>query len=167
MDCWFVQECCFKTHIHKRRNCTLWFWRIWISQVRLSVKNKATGTPHGSVLYTFFIGIGVFQYQCWYYIYIYVGLSSLLVSTDRAMREPRYVERATELAPRFFVYVAICLILTAIGSRWHYFLINMKYVNVAQQKCLRAQQFFIANNHHNWDYQVLSYGFANKELMLN
>ncbi|MCI6369985.1 MAG: hypothetical protein MR819_03115 [Prevotella sp.] len=32
--------------------------------------------------------------------YIGVGLSALLVSTGRAMREPRYVERVTGLAPR-------------------------------------------------------------------
>ena len=32
--------------------------------------------------------------------YIGVGLSALLVSTGRAMRDPRYVERVTGLAPR-------------------------------------------------------------------
>ena len=39
------------------------------------------------------------------YIYTGVGLSALLVSTCRAMREPQFVKRATELAPRF----SICL----------------------------------------------------------
>lgn len=33
------------------------------------------------------------------------GAYALLVSTDRAMRRPRYVERVTGLAPRFFMYV--------------------------------------------------------------
>ena len=32
-----------------------------------------------------------------------MGLSALLVSTCRAMREPQFVERVTEVAPRFFV----------------------------------------------------------------
>ena len=35
-------------------------------------------------------------------IYIGVGLSALLVSTCRAMREPQFVERATGLTPRLF-----------------------------------------------------------------
>ena len=39
-----------------------------------------------------------------FYTYTYVGLSALLVSTYRAMRRPSCVERATGLAPRFFVY---------------------------------------------------------------
>ena len=39
------------------------------------------------------------------YIYIGVGLSALLVSADRAMREPRYVERAADWLHVFFVYV--------------------------------------------------------------
>ena len=37
-----------------------------------------------------------------FYILIGVGLSALLVSTNWAMREPYYVERASGLAPRFF-----------------------------------------------------------------
>ena len=37
------------------------------------------------------------------YIYTGVGLSALLVSTCRAMREPQFVKRATELAPRFSI----------------------------------------------------------------
>ena len=40
-------------------------------------------------------------------MYIIVGLSALFVSTNWAMREPQHVERATESAPRFFVYVVI------------------------------------------------------------
>jgi len=38
-------------------------------------------------------------------IYIIVGLSALLVSTNRAMREPQHVERATGWLHVFFVYV--------------------------------------------------------------
>lgn len=34
-------------------------------------------------------------------IIIYVGLSALLVSANKAMREPHTVERANRLAPRF------------------------------------------------------------------
>ena len=40
------------------------------------------------------------------YSYTGVGLSELLVSTCRAMREPQFVERVTELAPRFFVCIS-------------------------------------------------------------
>ena len=39
------------------------------------------------------------------YIYTGVGLSALLVSTCRAMREPQFVKRVTELAPRFFICI--------------------------------------------------------------
>ena len=38
--------------------------------------------------------------------YISVGLSALLVSTSRAMREPQSVGRVIGLAPRFFVFTA-------------------------------------------------------------
>ena len=38
------------------------------------------------------------------YTYIGVGLSALLVSADRAMREPRYVERAADWL-HVFLYV--------------------------------------------------------------
>ena len=41
------------------------------------------------------------------YTYTGVGLSVLLVSTCRAMREPQFVERVTELAPRFFVCIPL------------------------------------------------------------
>ena len=67
------------------------FDAIRISQVQMSVKNKATGTPYGGVSYIVLFGF------CRYsadvredelYTYIGVGLSALLVSTDRAMREP-------------------------------------------------------------------------------
>ena len=39
------------------------------------------------------------------YTYIGVGLSALLVSTYRAMREPRYVERAEAWLHVFLLYV--------------------------------------------------------------
>ena len=38
------------------------------------------------------------------YISFGVGFSALLVSTDKAMRRPQHVERATELAPRLFYH---------------------------------------------------------------
>lgn len=40
-------------HIDKRRFCTLWFWRIGISQIHRQVKNKATKNASWGVLYTF------------------------------------------------------------------------------------------------------------------
>ena len=47
----------------------------------------------------------------WLVIYIIVGLSALLVSTNRAMREPQDVERA-QTAPRFF-FVSVLFHLTS------------------------------------------------------
>ena len=67
---------------------------------KLSVKNKATGTPLGDVEY-----MSILCYIRWRYIYIGVGLSALLGQTDRAMREPQHVGPGIELAPRFCVYV--------------------------------------------------------------
>ena len=40
------------------------------------------------VLYVATIGIGSHQCLCWHFIYTYVGLSALLVSTTWAMPEP-------------------------------------------------------------------------------
>ena len=73
------------------------------------VKNKATGTSHGMFIYSphwifAFSGnipLGVF------YILIGVGLSALLVSTNRAMREPFYRGTSIRLAPRFFCIYTI------------------------------------------------------------
>ena len=42
------------------------------------------------------------------YTYIYVGLSALLVSTYRAMREPRYVERAEDWL-HVFLYISLLI----------------------------------------------------------
>ena len=70
------------------------------------VKNKATGTSHGMFIYSphwLFTLLGDMLLSV-FYILIGVGLSALLVSTNWAMREPYYVERASGLAPRFFLY---------------------------------------------------------------
>ena len=48
------------------------------------------------------IGSSVVAFLGILYTYIGVGLSALLVSTCRAMREPQFVERATGLTPRLF-----------------------------------------------------------------
>ena len=81
------------------------FDSLRISQVHRLVKNKATGTPYGVFI----------MYSPWcvltedakgrLYTNIGVGLSALLVSTNRAMREPLDCERVTALASRFFVYM--------------------------------------------------------------
>ena len=49
------------------------------------------------------IGSSVIAFLGILYTYIGVGLSALLVSTCRAMREPQFVERATGLTPRLFI----------------------------------------------------------------
>ena len=61
---------------------------------KLLVKTKATGTPLRGVIIVPICMVG-------YGIYIGVGLSALLGSTSRAMREPQHVDRASGLAPRF------------------------------------------------------------------
>ena len=43
-------------------------------------------------------------------IFIIVGLSALLVSTDRAMREPQDVKRATETGSTFFCICTFILL---------------------------------------------------------
>ena len=68
------------------------FDAIRISQIQRQVKNKATGTPH-EVYYIQLslasIGSSAVCCRCGVlYTYIGVGLSALLVSTCRAMREP-------------------------------------------------------------------------------
>ena len=87
------------------------FDAIRISQIQRQVKNKATGTPH-EVYYIQLslasIGSSAVCCRCGVlYTYIGVGLSALLVSTCRAMREPQFVERATGLTPRLFSYVLV------------------------------------------------------------
>ena len=72
---------------------------------KLSVKSKATGTPQG-VYYIYALGVAMrslrVAQQVVLYIYIGVGLSALLVSTDRAMRRPRHVERADDWLHAFW-----------------------------------------------------------------
>ena len=55
-------------------------------------QKQSNGDASQGVLYTALIGFGFIQLvgrEGELYIYINVGLSALLVSTDRAMREPR------------------------------------------------------------------------------
>ncbi|MBR2009414.1 MAG: hypothetical protein IJ936_04735, partial [Peptococcaceae bacterium] len=68
---------------------------------KLFVRNKATRTPYGVYIVQPLLAV----------IYIIVGFSALLVSADRAMREPQYVERA-QTAPRFF-FVSVLFHLTS------------------------------------------------------
>ena len=51
------------------------------------------------------------------YICIYVGLSALLVSADRAMREPLHSGTSDRLAPRF-LYMLKNLIIMPLGVKW-------------------------------------------------
>ena len=56
---------------------------------KLLVKNKATGTSHGVFIYSPYLLLSLIA--DWVSnIFISVGLSALLVSTNRAMREPFY-----------------------------------------------------------------------------
>ena len=67
------------------------FDAIRISQIQRQVNNKATKNASWGVLYTALIGFYRFNDCCqkgFLYTYTSVGLSALLVSTCRAMREP-------------------------------------------------------------------------------
>jgi len=76
--------------IDKRRFLNALVLTCWnFATFKLSVKNKAAGTPHAMIIPCLCISFGV-------------GFSALLGSTDRAMRRPQRVERASELAPRLF-----------------------------------------------------------------
>ena len=89
-------------------------WNFATSQ--LSVKNKAAGTPFGvyihctrifliSVCYGICSGVLV--------IYIIVGFSALLVSTDRVMRRPQHVKRVTDWL-HVFLYMYVLSNLTSV-----------------------------------------------------
>ena len=74
-----------------RRNCTLWFWLVRTSQTLWIVKNKATETPHGVYCIQPSVASDGSAARCQevgLYTYTNVGLSTLLVSTIRAMRRP-------------------------------------------------------------------------------
>ena len=67
------------------------FDAIRISQIQRQVKNKATGTSHGVYYIQSSLALDdsiVRCQECFLYTYTGVGLSALLVSTCRAMREP-------------------------------------------------------------------------------
>ena len=60
------------------------------------------------VLYTALIGFDCISHSLqkgYLYIYTYVGLSALLVSTDRAMRRPTNRGTGNSVAPRLNQYV--------------------------------------------------------------
>ena len=73
-----------------------------LANSRLLVKNKATGTPL-NCMYSYVdfrlsktcVDVGL--------LYIYVGLSALLVSTNRAMREPFYRGTSDSTGSTFFM----------------------------------------------------------------
>lgn len=92
---------CLGRHIYiKGVTVRFGFDVLELRKFKLSVKNKATGTPLGCIIYIpFKMQYPFLWMDCilWDdYIYIYVGLSALLVSTDRAMRRPQHVERVTD-----------------------------------------------------------------------
>ena len=75
-----------------------------ISQIqRQFVKNKATGTPQGTFIYPL-LHLSVDVASGFIYT-LGVGLSTLLVSTNWAMREPLNRGTGDRPAPRFVMYV--------------------------------------------------------------
>ena len=94
-------------YIHKGVTVRFGFDGRRTSQTHRQVKNKATGTPHGVYYYIALIGS-----LCLFHsgsrgiiIYIYVGLSALLVSTCRAMRRPFYRGTSSRTGSTFFIYI--------------------------------------------------------------
>ena len=88
----------------------LGFWQLGISQIHTcSSKTKQRNAPLG-VLYTVRI-VSFCQHLCWLldmrrYLHIRTAWGwTLLVSTNRAMREPPVVERVTGLGSTFFMHV--------------------------------------------------------------
>ena len=73
----------------------------------MSVKSKATGTPYGMYYIRPHYGRRRLASTLMWLLYVYidVGLSALLVSTDKAMRRPRYVERVADWLHVSFLYV--------------------------------------------------------------
>ena len=98
---------CLGRHIYiKGVTVRFGFDVLELRKFKLLVKNKATGTPLGCIVYIpFKMQYPFLWMDCilWDdYIYIYVGLSALLVSTYRAMREASHSGTSDGLAPRFF-----------------------------------------------------------------
>ena len=85
-------------HIHKRRTERFVFDVLELRNFKLLVKNKATRTPQG----VYYIcpncryALRRMAQEGVLYIHFCVGLSALLVSTNRAMRRPQHVERAAD-----------------------------------------------------------------------
>ena len=73
-----------------------------ISQIHRLVKNKATGTPQGCFICKPFVCLTLKTQEGELYIDIGVGLSTLLVSTNRAMREPFYRGTSDRTGSTFF-----------------------------------------------------------------
>ena len=82
-----------------------------LANSRLLVKNKATGTPL-NCMYSYVdfrlsktcVDVGL--------LYIYVGLSALLVSTNRAMREPIH----SGTSDKDWLHVFLCILVNGINN---------------------------------------------------
>jgi hypothetical protein len=86
---------------------------------KLLVKNKATGTSHGVFIYSPYWLLVIIVYEE-SNIIISVGLSALLVSTNRAMREPFYRGTSDSTGSTFFMSeYEIYNINRHFGSQWH------------------------------------------------
>ena len=83
-----------------------------ISQIQTVSQDQSNGNaPRGVII----VPISMVGYG----IYIGVGLSALLGSTNRAVREPLDRGPGTELAPRFlYVCSKLETITSALGARW-------------------------------------------------
>ena len=97
-------------YTYLRRNCTLWFWQCKnFANSQLLVKNKATGTPHGMYCIQPSLASDIFSpiANRGRIIYLHHTWGFRRCSFRLAGQcEGLYtVERVTELAPRFYLYI--------------------------------------------------------------
>ena len=118
-------------HIHKRRNCTLGFWRHKNLENSFDKStNQATGTPCG--VYIRCIPNISNNYVLWENVRVrqlYIsswGFRRCSFLTYRAIPGPLWREASDRLAPRFFVYVSILICFSHCGSQVILFFTTME-----------------------------------------
>ena len=93
-------------HIHKRRNCTLWFWRLGTSQLQIDLsKTKQRGRPVGCiyiVLWTYPVTVCYgLVFGCVGYIH-HRGAFGVARFDKSGNAKASRREASDRLAPRFF-----------------------------------------------------------------
>ena len=87
---------------------------VRISQIPTICQGQSNGNAPRDVLYLLQYQQGLLVVAGGLYIYISVGFSALLVSTDRAMREPLHSGTGKRLAPRLLCIYPMLVVYTAV-----------------------------------------------------